>query len=277
MNHRCLFCFARGFEKLLDKHIQSNEEKLGLAQRFFDMMAKADTSQPTPRIARDFHALIREYLDDPDPYKKEKAASNKLALSLYPVLKENVAKAPDPFDRAVRYAIAGNIMDYGPTNHFDVETTLQKVENSPFAIDHSEDLRKRIRMAKNILYLGDNAGEIVMDRLLIETMNHPGVTCAVRGYPVINDATLEDARMVGMERVAKVISNGYDAPSTILEEVNGEFTKAWQKADLIIAKGQGNFEGLMHQRDQRLFFLLTVKCQVIGDMLGVQKGEFVVK
>ncbi len=276
MNYQCLYCFARAFEKLLEKHIPDNEEKLRMSQRFFDMLAKADTSQPTPYIAREFHALIREYLDDPDPYRHEKEEGNKMALALMPDLRKNIHQAQDPFNRALRYAIAGNIMDYGPSSHFNVHETLREVEQARFAIDHSDILRKRIQNAQNILYIGDNAGEIVMDRLFLETIGHPHVTFAVRGQPVINDATLEDAQTVGMDKVAEVISNGYDAPSTIMDQASEEFARAYLKADIIIAKGQGNFEGLMHQNDHRLWFLLMVKCQVIGNMLGVNKGDFVV-
>lgn len=276
MNHQCLFCFARAFEKLLDKHVQENEVKVRMAQRFFSMLGEADTSRPTPYIAREFHALIREYLDETDPYRREKEKGNQLALSLYPELEKKVKQSGDPFNRALRYALAGNIMDYGPSSRFDVHDTLEKVEKADFAIDHSRDLQEEIRKAKNILYIGDNAGEIVMDKLFLETIGHPNVHFAVRGQPVINDATMEDARVVGMDQVAEVISNGYDAPSTILEEASEEFMRAYLGADLIIAKGQGNFEGLMHQNDHRLWFLLMVKCQVIGDMLGVYKGDFVV-
>jgi len=276
MNYRCLFCLARGFEKLLERHIDDHDEKIRLSKQFFNLLARADTDKPTPYVARDFHALIRESLDNPDPYKEQKRKGNQLALSLYPDLKEKVEQAEDPFTRALRYAIAGNIMDYGPASQFDLEETIGQVEQARFAIDHSGELKERIARAKDILYIGDNAGEIVMDRLMIETMGHPNVTFAVRGYPVINDATRDDALEAGIDRVATVIDNGYDAPSTILDASGEEFMRAYLKADLIIAKGQGNFEGLMDNRDHRLWFLLMVKCQVIGDMLDVQKGDFVV-
>ena len=276
MNYKCLYCFARGFEKLLERHIEDHDEKIRLSKQFFNLLAEADTEKPTPYVARDFHALIRESLDNPDPYKQQKEKGNQLALSLYPDLKKKVLQAEDPFNRALRYAIAGNIMDYGPANHFNVQETLRQVEQARFAIDHSRELKQHIAEAKNILYIGDNAGEIVMDRLMIETMGHPNVTFAVRGYPVINDATREEALEAGIDKVARLIDNGYDAPSTILDEASEEFMRSYLKADLIIAKGQGNFEGLMENTDHRLWFLLMVKCQVIGDMMGVQKGDFIV-
>jgi uncharacterized protein with ATP-grasp and redox domains len=130
--------------------------------------------------------------------------------------------------------------------------------------------------AKNILYLGDNAGEIVMDKLFLETIKHQNVYYAVRGMPVINDVTIEDAKYVGIDKFAKIISNGYDSPSTILDKCSEEFINIYNKADLIISKGQGNLEGLINVKNEKIFFLLMVKCGVIGDELGVKKGDFVV-
>ncbi|MFP4620037.1 MAG: damage-control phosphatase ARMT1 family protein [Bacteroidales bacterium] len=276
MNHQCLFCFCRAFDKLLQKHVKDNEERLKMAKEFFSLLAEADTEKPAPYIARNIHAIIRQSLNNKDPYKEEKHQSNEQALSLYDELKEIINGSDHGFNKALRYALAGNIIDYGPSQTFDIHSTLKKVENSLFAIDHSEELEKRLRTADSVLYIGDNAGEIVFDKLFIETMQHPNVIFAVRGAPVINDATWKDAEMVGMNQVAHIIDNGYDAPSTILEMTSKEFRDAFDAADVIIAKGQGNFEGLMHQKDQRIWFLLMVKCEVIGNMLNVNKGDFVV-
>jgi len=126
------------------------------------------------------------------------------------------------------------------------------------------------------LYLGDNAGEIVFDKIFIETIMHNNLTYVVRGASILNDATLEDAKNTGMDLAADVFSNGYGAPSTILRKCSREFQKVFQEADLIISKGQGNLEGLITHHDPRIFFLLMVKCDVIADLLQVQKGDFVV-
>jgi uncharacterized protein with ATP-grasp and redox domains len=158
-----------------------------------------------------------------------------------------------------------------------VEGTIEKVLNSTFAIDHSQQLENEIKKARTILYLGDNCGEIVLDKLFLETINHPNVFFAVREKPVLNDATEKEAREVEIQHVAKIISNGDDAPSTLLYRVSPEFKKIYQKADLIISKGMGNYEGLMFESDPRLFFLLMIKCPVIGRKIGAEKGDFVVK
>jgi len=133
-----------------------------------------------------------------------------------------------------------------------------------------------VNEADSVLYLGDNAGEIVFDKLFIQTMNHKRIIYAVRGMPVINDATMEDAEYVGMKESARVISNGYDAPSTIVDKSSDEFKSYFYSASLIISKGQGNLEGLVHLNDKRIFFLLMVKCNVMAEYLRVEKDSFVV-
>src|SRR6056297_294917 len=277
MDPRCLFCFSRAFEKLLDQHVNNNNEKHKLSKKFFGFLSEIEINQPTPIVAREIHAMIRDYLNEPDPYREQKIQSNDQAKSLVDELKNKIENARDPWNLSLRYAIAGNIIDYGPGHKFDIKETIQQIEKAKLAIDQSDQLIKKIKNSGNVLYLGDNAGEIVFDKLFLQTLNHPNVTFVTRGAPVINDVTLKEAKEVGMNEVAKVIDNGWDAPSTVLKKTNQVFKKAFEEADLIIAKGQGNFEGLMHEDDPRLWFLLMVKCQIIGDFLGVKKGDIVVR
>ena len=126
------------------------------------------------------------------------------------------------------------------------------------------------------MYLGDNAGEIVFDKLLIETIGNKNVTYVVRSAPILNDVTINDAKEVGIDNVAEVISSGYDAPSTVLSKSGTTFLNKYLSADLIISKGQGNLEGLLYENDPRIFFILMAKCDVIAETLKVNKGSFLV-
>ena len=146
--------------------------------------------------------------------------------------------------------------------------------NAKFAIDYSEKLRRKVYEAKTILYLGDNAGEIVFDRLFIETMLPKRIIFAVKEGPILNDATLADALEVEMDKHAMLISNGSNAPSTILSTCSNEFLNIYKSADLIISKGQGNLEGLMNEKDERIFFLFMAKCEPIAELLNVEKFSF---
>jgi hypothetical protein len=275
-DYRCFFCFSRTFEKMIEKLELSPAEKGTLAGKMFRLFGSGECGFSVPDLSRDLYALVREYSGNTDPYKQLKRQSNDQVLGIYPDLKKMIQKSDNPFETALRLAIAGNIIDYGIFDQYDLEGTIEKVLHADFAINHAVELKQSLSKAKTVLYLGDNAGEIVFDKLFIETIMHPNIWYAVRGAPVINDATMEDARYVHLDDVADIIENGYDAPSTILEHCSKEFNDLYAQADVIISKGQGNLEGLIEQTGKKIFFLLMVKCEVIADVLGVKKGDFVV-
>jgi len=229
-----------------------------------------------PDCARDIQNLYCSLINDPDPFREAKRISNDTVLEMYDDLKKKVSSSGNPFLTSLKLAIAGNIIDFAIHDYCDLEGTIEKVLNSDFAIDHSVQLRKALKEAEKILYIGDNAGEIVFDKLFISEIAHPGLVYSVRGAPVLNDATMEDAEYTGITSITKVISSGTDAPSTILARSGDEFRENFEKADVIISKGQGNLEGLISDADRRIFFLLMVKCDVIAEYLNVSKGDYVV-
>jgi len=282
MNYKCKYCLLKSTEKLIDKLPLNNDKKEILVCELLNYISKINGETLTPEATRETQLIFNKYINLIDPCISEKRKSNDMALLQYKNLKETVLKSDNPFDTALRISIAGNIMDIAANPEFftDYETnfnkTLRKVLSSEFAIDNSLILKKKIKESNTILILGDNAGEIVMDKLFLETIAHPNVYYAVRGKPIINDATLEDAEYVKIGQFAKVISNGYDAPSTIIDKCSDEFLNIYNKADLIISKGQGNLEGLMHSNNKKIFFLLMVKCEMIAEKIGVKKGDFVV-
>lgn len=266
----CIKCLNLQADKLLNKyHIDevTAREITDLFRRFID--GSKESSQNVPEAACFLHRLIKKRTNNDDLYKKEKAFYNQLMLRFEEGIRGIIRKSENPFQTALRYALAGNIIDFGPPKHFDVMQVLSEAASIVPAIDHSELLFEELAKASTVLYLGDNAGEIVLDKLFIETINHPNLWFAVRGGNIINDVTLEDVYKTGMDQVSKCISNGYDAPSTIIDQCSPEFKMIFKKADVVISKGQGNLEGLIHNRDKKIFFLLMVKCQVIGEVLNV--------
>lgn len=275
-DHRCFFCFTRAFEKLIEKEKISVEAKNSFTLDMINLYHKKWDQLMSPEFSRELHLILKSYTHNSDPYRKEKKENNDQAINLLPELNNIIHKSEDPFTTTLRLAIAGNIIDFAASDKFDLISTIRKALTGKFAIDHSPELRNKIKNAGNILYLGDNAGEIVFDKLFIEELKHPNLTFAVRGAPVINDATIEDSEYIGMKEAAHVISNGYDAPSTILDKSAAEFQKHFREADLIISKGQGNLEGLLPHRDNRIFYLLLVKCDVIAEIMNVKKGDMVV-
>lgn len=278
MNYECLICQVKGLQKRMDKFEVADEKRNTLVSEMIKEIASIDLDNSySPEVTRNLLAKLVVNSNITDPYKKEKEDSNRELLSRYDEFKKRVENSDNRFDTALRLAIAGNIIDFGPTHKFDVEETIERVFTSDLAIDDSAELRAEIEQAKTILYLGDNCGEIVLDKLFLETINHPNVIFAVRDKPILNDATPLEATEVGIPEVAKLISNGDDTPSTLLHRVSTEFLEIYKSADLIISKGMGNFEGLMDETDPRLFYLLMIKCPVIGQKVGAENGDFVVK
>ncbi len=275
-DYRCFYCFAKAFERLLSQDGISPDAKDSFTRDMVNLYAENWGKHNSPLFARELHSLLRSYTGNSDPYKLEKKKYNDLALGLISEMKRLLKRSRDPFNTALRLSIAGNIIDFAVNDNFNLHATLDRVLKSPFAIDQSELLKSALGKARSVLYLGDNAGEIVFDKLFIETIGHPNLVYTVRGAPVINDATLEDAEYVGMSEVARVISNGFDAPSTVVSKSSDEFRILFDEADLIISKGQGNLEGLIHLKDKRIFFLLMVKCNVMAEFLKVEKDSFVV-
>jgi uncharacterized protein with ATP-grasp and redox domains len=275
-DYRCFFCLAKSFEKLLQKEPISSQSKNSFTLDMANLYISRHEKVSSPEFARDLHRILRSYSNNNDPYKTAKRQSNIQALEMLPEMKDIIKQSSDPFITALRLAIAGNVIDFAANQDFNLKNTISKSLTSGFAIDHSEQLRREVNNANSILYLGDNAGEIVFDKLFIQTMNHKRIIYAVRGMPVINDATMEDADYIGMKEVAKVIPNGYDAPSTIIDKSSEEFKSYFYSSSLIIAKGQGNLEGLLPLNDKRIFSLLMVKCDVMAEFLKVEKDSFVV-
>ena len=226
-----------------------------------------------PEIGREVYRIISKRTGIKDPYRKIKEKCTRQALSLYPELKKLINSSEDRLMTAIRISIAGNIIDFGANFDFDLKKDVGTTLSQDFSINHYREFCEALDKARKILYLADNAGETVFDRFLIEEINKP-VIYVVRARPIINDATREDALLAGIDKVAEIVSSGCDAPGNILKFCSDEFLKVYRSADLIISKGQGNYEGLSDE-DRPIFFLLKTKCHVIARDIGIDEGSIV--
>jgi damage-control phosphatase, subfamily I len=277
MQNDCINCFFEQANKLFIKHNIQDEIAKDLIHRLnLFINENKETTISTPEASCFLHRLLKKELHNNDLYRKEKDDYNNLLMSLEAEIRTIIEQSANPFQTALRYALAGNIIDFGLPKSFNVFEALSAAVSTEPSINHSELLQYELQKASMVLYLGDNTGEIVLDKLLIETINHPNLYFAVRGGNIINDVTMKDARSVGITKITKVISNGYDAPSTIVNKCSAAFKKIFNDADIIMSKGQGNLEGLIDNTDKKIFFLLMVKCKVIARKLGVQEGEVVI-
>ena len=233
-----------------------------------------DYDQFPPLAAREMYAMLRRITGIDDPFAQVKDISNSKALAMYSGLKMRVAASADPLDTALRVALAGNMIDYGrnAVDGLDMEGMVERFQEAGFAIDHRDRLRRKIREARVILYILDNAGEIVFDRVFIEEIGPDRVVAAVRGAPIINDVTMEDARCTGLTDLCRVMSSGSEASGTPVSICSEEFKAVFNSADLVIAKGQGNYESL-HEEEREIFHLFVAKCPVISIEVGVPEGS----
>jgi uncharacterized protein with ATP-grasp and redox domains len=273
----CVPCFLR--QALDAARRVSDDEAIheSLVRHTLELAATMAFDRPPPWMGQRIHRMLRDAVGQRDPYRQAKRDANRFALQLAPGLRRRIEVAADPFDLAVRLAIAGNIVDLGVKSELplvDVHKALTEAMEDSIDKTSFDRLKRRAAGARSILYLADNAGEIVFDRLLIERLPMDRVTVAVKKSAVINDATREDAEAAGLTELVEVVDNGSDAPGTILDECSPTFRRRFAEADVVIAKGQGNYETLNNVR-RELFFLLKVKCPVIARDIGCPVGRIV--
>jgi uncharacterized protein with ATP-grasp and redox domains len=271
----CYPCFLR---QALDaaRYAGANEqEQRSILHHVLEILRSLDPASTPPEIGDAIHRLVRQETGHSDPYIDAKRRATEQALALYPRLKGLVDNASDPLDTALRLSIAGNIIDLAPKDSYNLWESVERVLEQAFAIHDSRAFGRALASAHGILYLGDNAGETVFDRVLIEALDRP-VTYALKGGPILNDATMDDALAAGLDQVAELVSTGSDAPGTVLRSCSPEFRTLYQQAEMIVAKGQANYETLSGE-GQRLFFLLQIKCPVIAHDASVQVGDIILK
>jgi len=281
LNLDCIPCFQRQALQAV-RFISDDEE---LQERVLREVAKklleSDWDSTPPELAHKVHSIVRKITKENDPYKGVKRESNDLVLNLYPELKDTVKKSRDPLRTAVRLAIAGNIIDFGVPQQFNLEETIREVLKKKFAIDDYKKLKEKLKGAKTLLFFVDNAGEIGLDKLLVETILEQKklekLVFVVKGGPIINDATLEDAVYVGLDKLPNseflTIGNGEAGTGPAR---SSQTVKKWiREYDFVISKGQGNYEGLSEHNG--LFFMLMAKCPIIASDIGVNVGDIILE
>ncbi len=281
VNLDCIPCFQR--QALQAVRFITDDERIHeqVLREVMKKLLELKWESTPPEMGHEVHKSVRRLTKEKDPYKGVKKESNDLVLKMYPELKVKIEKSEDPLRTAIRLTIAGNIIDFGALREFNLEKAIKEVLKKKFAIDDYEKLKEKLKNSKTLLYFADNAGEIGFDRLLVETMlkekSFERISFVVKGGPIINDATLEDAVCVGLNGLPKVefltISNGDlgTGPERSSQEV-----KEWIKEhDLVISKGQGNYEGLSEFNG--IFFMLMAKCPIIASDLKVNEKDIVLK
>ena len=274
----CFPCFMR--QALFAARISTNDVRLQreVLNRVAEELTRFPLDATPVEMGEKIHAIVKEITGNKDPYKEEKRKYNEIAMNMLPRLREIVSKSSDRLLSAIRIAIAGNIIDFGSLTDFNIEDSLEHALSVDFAIFDYDEFRSLLNTAHEVMYIGDNAGEICFDRVLVEELNRMGkkVYFITREEPVINDITLEDARFCKLHEIAEVMSSGSTAPGTIIKHTKKEFRDLFNSVPMIIAKGQGNYETLSGEK-RPIFFLLKVKCPVVARDIGANNMDIVLK
>ena len=275
----CIPCFVRQTLEVARMTTDDTSVHERALREVLHHAAEMDMSASPPAMGRAIHRIVRRITGVADPYMEQKKRFNAFALGLYPEFSLRIEESADPLSAAVHLAAAGNIVDLGVKSGLDQQQIYEALEHAlTDTLDPSEleAFRDGVQKATDILYLGDNTGEIVFDRMLIERLPREKITFAVRGKPIINDALMQDAIDTGIANLVPVIDNGSDVPGTILAECSPEFTERFRRADMIIAKGQGNYETLSDV-DAPITFILKIKCPVIAQDASRELGALMLQ
>lgn len=272
----CLFCMMKQAFNTVKATTDDPTVQREVLNRVAEVISYTDLNRTPAAISQPVYEIVSRVTGSKDPYAAIKRQTNEQAMKLLPVLQHMLDKAKDPLMTALHMAVAGNIVDIGIGHIFDLEKDVFTIMSIPFTRDDTEKFRKDLQPGKRLLYIGDNSGEIVFDRLLVKVLLDMGIkiTFCVKSYPIINDALMEDARRVGITELVPVIETGSNDIGINLQKSGEVFRKELAESDIILAKGHGNFE-TCNDRSENFYFLLKAKCNVVAKALGVTMGDIV--
>ena len=280
ISRECIQCLARQAVEIAEESTSNVAMQEEIIKRSLKELGEMDFNETAPEIAFRMHQHAKNITGVNDPYLRLKEEYNEIAKEIYEKITEEMwlDKAEDRFDMACRLAIAGNIIDFSVGLKLEQADIVKSVEES---IKHdifgtgTTALREAVEKSKHIMYIADNSGEIIFDKFLLENLPVNKVTYVVKGGPIVNDATMHDAISTGVIDLVKVIDNGHSAQGTILKDCSSTFKSEFNKADLIISKGQANFETLSDIKDKTIFYLLRAKCSSVASAIGCKPMDYV--
>jgi uncharacterized protein with ATP-grasp and redox domains len=278
----CVPCLLTQMNKVMRVMGMDDDGARAAMRELLERLSRADLSVTPPDLSRVAWGVISRHAGTDNAYAEIKRAFNDDMLAFYPEIQAMIRDAGDPDLEAIKLAIVGNIVDFGAVHGIDrdgVLAAIDELERKPLAIDDRADLYAALAQAETLLYLGDNCGEIVFDKAFISYLRrrfpHLRIAYAVRGGPALNDVTRDDAEQVGMAQVAEVLDNGDNAPGTVLTAVSPEFRARFDGADVVIAKGQGNFESLNAVERGNVYLLFMAKCEVVATAANTERMSLV--
>ena len=274
ISYECGPCFLRQAREAMDLSCDDDMLKIEIMNDIFDFLAdnfsKDTNSNKTGSI---MHNIIKSKTGCEDPYFKEKIESNEIAMKYLPVVKE-ILDENDSLENYVKIAIIGNILDFGAfTLDDDIDAIIKDSLNDDLAVKHINEFENSLKKHDRVLYLVDNTGEIVFDKLLMNKIKEYGVdiVIAVKSEPILNDACMKEALEAGLDELGEIVEIGAGTVGYVDSEISDEFREIFNSHEFIISKGMGNYEGLteIDLSDKDIYFLLCAKCNTIANDIGV--------
>jgi uncharacterized protein with ATP-grasp and redox domains len=281
VHYECAACFLRQTREALDLATNNESLKMDITEKVVKIVSENfHRGAVSNVIGTEVHRTIKEETGNKDPYNKEREISNDIALNFLPQV-EKILGEDNNLKNYIKVAIAGNVLDFGALGlEMNMESLIVKTMEKDPSLDHTKELEEELKRSKTVLYLADNIGEIVFDKILIERIKEykVDVTVALKEKPILNDACIDDALNIGLDEVSDLISTGTDSIGIIEAEVSSKFMELFQESDMIIAKGLGNYEGLgeMDLKEKPVFCLLNAKCPPVARDIGVKLGDNIV-
>jgi uncharacterized protein with ATP-grasp and redox domains len=278
----CIPCFLK--QSLEAARMATDDENIHteVLNEVLHFLQHINFTYSPPALSRDVHQIIKQITKSKDPYKTVKNKSNDMAKKQYPTLKNMVSSSEDPLLMAIKLAIIGNVIDFGTTNRLDIHDMIHQTDKNELDSDAYTKFKKKLNQSHTILYLADNTGEIFFDKLLLEELVklQKQITYVVKANPIINDATKKDAYYAGIDKLATILEGDsgqtQSAPGMILSYASEKFLDLFKSSDLVIAKGQGNYEGL-NNTHREVFFMLVVKCPLVAWDMNREVGNIILR
>ncbi len=275
----CFYCYFKQIVNCMDIAGIEEDRKYQILFDLVDDVKKMDRTRTPAENTTEMLLKLYQKIENNDPFEESKEKSNTLALKLYPALKSYLQKSTNKLYDALKISVAGNIIDLGIEKNYDLDSSLQYSLKAGFSKNDYPRFLEKLASSDNVLIIGDNAGEIVFDRLLVEELTNMGkrIIYLVKNSPILNDATMDDARQAGIDKIATVITTGSHYLGTPLTKISNEVRRLMEESNLIISKGQANFETLEHEElaKDRIFFLLKIKCSCVGQVANANLGDIV--
>jgi len=264
----CLFNQSLKVSKLLKLNDDTSKK---VFDRTAQILIDHDFSYTPPQIAKDIYQAISDITGEEDPVLLSKEQATEEALKVDISFVQNISDA-------IKLAVIGNVIDFGAQNQFDLNEMIQNHFYRTFGIDDFAVFEQELKEAKELVLIGDNTGEHIFDKILIETIKKSydiAIYYFVRGKPIINDVTVKEARI--LEHCASIIDTGVKTPGYDLSEANTRSKEIFERADIVLAKGMGNFESLYEAAVRPIYFLFVVKCNVVAQAIGKEVQELIFK